>query len=502
MNEAIAGVPPAVPARVRDASAVVLYRRDPELQVFWIKRESTLAFAGGFYAFPGGRVDATDASVPVSGATEKEAALVAAAARELFEETGVLVGDGADHVPPSALASFRRALLDEKRSFPEFLREQGLRVRARDFLSAGRWITPPWLPIRYDARFFLVELPFGSTAEVWRGELTGGAWIAPREALKGWEEGTALLHPPALHAFRVMADFRSPEDAAAKLRDQPYAPGHIATRIEFQRGVRLFALETPTLPPATHTNSYILGNGELLIVDPGASAVRQYARLLALIASLKAEGKRPLAVFLTHHHADHVGGARAVKERLGIPVWCHERTAERLPFAADRLLKDGEEISVAGLPAMKFRVLHTPGHARGHLCLMDEASKSLIAGDMVAGIGTVLVDPPDGEMGDYLQQLERLRALGATVLYPAHGPVILDGPSKLTEYIRHREMRERKVLEAISPGGASMQEIVPRAYDDVGPEVHPIAERSTLAILIKLVREGKIVRKGERYYPS
>ncbi|HVE85495.1 MAG TPA: MBL fold metallo-hydrolase [Myxococcales bacterium] len=504
MSEMIPGMPAAPPAaRPRDAAAVVVYRQalgGPE--VFWLRRETSLSFAGGFYAFPGGRVDAADAAIPVEGAEGQEAGLRVTAARELFEETGLLVAAGAEKVTAEYRAAARRALLERKETFAQILQRFDLKLQAKDFRAAGRWITPPFMPIRFDARFFLAEVPPDAAAEVWPGELAEGAWTKPKDALKRWQAGTALLHPPNLYALQVMGGFKTAEDAAQQLSNPPYCPNHVASRIELQRGILLFPLETPTLPPATHTNCYVLGNGELLIVDPGAAQVRQYARLLALVAGLKAEGKRPVAVFATHHHLDHIGGLEAVRDRLGIPVWCHERTADRLPVKADRLIGDNELITLQGAPPMHFRALHTPGHARGHLCLMDEASRAVVCGDMVSGVSTIVIDPPEGDMTDYLQQLDRLRGLPAGVLYPAHGAPMPDGPAKLVEYVHHREMRERKVLDAIPAAGARLAEIVPRAYDDVPEAVHPLAERSAQAILIKLVRDQKIERRDDLYLPA
>ena len=162
------------------------------------------------------------------------------------------------------------------------------------------------MPLRFDARFFLVEVPPGTRAEVWPGEAAEGSWVRPTDALTLWQEGRALLHPPNRHALNVLSRVRRTVDAVAWLA----SPTAADTRIEFQRGVRLVALRTPTLPPATHTNAWILGTGELLIVDPGASDPSEIERLTAHVRALAAEDCRPLAVVLTHHHLDHVGGAR------------------------------------------------------------------------------------------------------------------------------------------------------------------------------------------------
>jgi ribonuclease/clavin/mitogillin len=350
--------------------------------------------------------------------------------------------------------------------------------------------------VRFDARFFLVEAPEGQQAEVWPGELSEGAWISPQAALARWAEGTALLHPPNHHALWVMRAFKDFESARQALANPPHCKDFIAERIEFQQGIKLFPQRTLTLPPATHTNAYVLGTRELLVVDPGAVDDAETDRLVALLEALKAEGATIQAVVLTHHHADHTGGLPRLVNRLKLPVWAHARTADRLPVKCSRLLVEGEVLS---LGEMRWRVLHTPGHAQGHVCLYDERSRAAVVGDMVAGIGTIVIDPPEGDMSDYLAQLKRLEALPVTTLYPSHGPGIADGPGKLAEYIQHRTWREEKVLAALSVEGVSIEELVPRAYDDVNAFVLPIAERSTLAILGKLERDGKVQRSGSKF---
>jgi len=157
-------------------------------------------------------------------------------------------------------------------------------------------------------------------------------------------------------------------------------------------------------------------------------------------------------------------------------------------------------LELSGPRPMRWRVLHTPGHARGHVCLFDEASRAAVVGDMVAGVGTIVIDPPEGVMAEYLAQLERLKALPVTTLYPSHGPVIADGPAKLDEYLMHRRWREEKVLAALKALGApTVEQLVEKAYDDVQAFVWPIAERNTIAILEKLEGEGRAQRDGERW---
>jgi glyoxylase-like metal-dependent hydrolase (beta-lactamase superfamily II) len=197
-------------------------------------------------------------------------------------------------------------------------------------------------------------------------------------------------------------------------------------------------------------------------------------------------------VWLTHHHADHVGGLERLADR-GLPVRAHARTGSRLPRVAQlRLVTDGEVLHG------RWRVLHTPGHASGHVAFHDESSGALLAGDMVSTLSTVVIDPPEGDMAEYLRQLERLRGLGARTLYPAHGAPAPSATAKLEEYLAHRRMRTEKVAAALVTGGA-LGEVTRVAYDDTPPALWPAAERSCLATLLMLEEEGRARRDGERW---
>jgi glyoxylase-like metal-dependent hydrolase (beta-lactamase superfamily II) len=175
----------------------------------------------------------------------------------------------------------------------------------------------------------------------------------------------------------------------------------------------------------------------------------------------------------------------------------HRLTAESLKhqFSVDRFIEDEELIALAGEPSLKLQALFTPGHARGHLCFYDEANGVLISGDNVVGFGSVLIDPADGNMNDYLGSLRRMRALpNVTVLLPGHGPAVANPYEKIDEYIAHRLEREAKILAAVRAGAATPKEIVARVYSDVNPKAFAMAERAVLAHLEKLVEEGLVAR--------
>ena len=267
------------------------------------------------------------------------------------------------------------------------------------------------------------------------------------------------------------------------------------------RGVELFPARTPTLPPATHTNSYALGERELLLVEPATPHDDERRAWLDWARALTSTGRRAMAILVTHHHADHVGGAAFFQAELALPLWAHRRTAELLPdLRFDHLLDDGEEVTLGGEAPSRWTALHTPGHAPGHLCFFEAETRTLIAGDMVASVGTIVIDPHEGDMAEYLRQLARLADLDAEVALPAHGePISKDGdrpsPAELFRfYIEHRLKREAKVLSALDrapPEGASLEALLPVVYADTPVLLWPVARLSLWAHLNKIEAEGR-----------
>ena len=255
--------------------------------------------------------------------------------------------------------------------------------------------------------------------------------------------------------------------------------------VQIAPGIRVLALRTPTLPPAAHTNVYLVGpeSGPQVVVDPGSPYPDQQARLDDVISADTAAGRPLAAVVLTHHHGDHAGGAAACAARWQVPIAAHANTARRLAgrVTVGRELVDGES-------AFGMTCVYTPGHADGHLCF--EVGAAMIAGDMVAGLGWILIDPDEGNMAEYLASLARMLAWAPAMLLPAHGPAITDAAGKLREYIAHRTMREDKVVAALG-AAATLSELTPVVYADTPRPLWPLAERALRAHLDKLVQEGR-----------
>jgi glyoxylase-like metal-dependent hydrolase (beta-lactamase superfamily II)/8-oxo-dGTP pyrophosphatase MutT (NUDIX family) len=509
-------LPPA--RKPRASAAVVPWRRreaDGRLEVWWIRRGRQLPFMGGWHAFPGGTLDAEDQKLPLKGRPGNVAAesrtpglpdqdalpadpdlapgIAACGARELFEEAGILLGP-ASRTP--SMEAFRRACLDRTVEFSKGLSESGWRLDASRLVFAGRWLTPPFGAMRFDNRFFLLE---------WRAEdgepsalppeNDGGEWIEPARALERAAAGDALAAPPILHLLRVLAE-DGPERGRPRLLDTREADLGPMRRIELRPGVLLLPLAAATLPPASHVNTFLLGGGEAVLVDPGSPFPAENAKLLAALEAAGARlGRRVVEIWLTHHHPDHVAGVETVRRALGVRVAAHPATAERLAargLAVDRALADGDRLGLEGGSGFELVVHHTPGHARGHVAIEVAPGRDLIAGDLVAGFGTIVIDPPEGDMDEYLASLERMRGRGFRTLFPAHGAPVLDVDGKLAEYLAHRLAREREVLACWRSGLRAPREMLAAVYPEVPAAAQPLAERQIVAHLERLERRGEL----------
>lgn len=484
----------------KDAAAVILLRRDTDPrkpEIYWVKRSEKLAFLGGYHAFPGGQIDTTDGDVEVRNSPDSvTSAMISGAARELFEELGVLPAHGGETLTKGQRASLLDDLESGRMSWPALLKHYELYLDASDFTYVGRWVTPPFNARRFDTWFFLVNCPSKQEPYLTSGELDAGEWITASEAYERWMSDQVVAVPPTLHALRTLAGGVTP-DLVQRFLSNINAQGEIARRITFRPNYICFPVRTPTRPPATHTCCYLIHNSkEILVVDPGSPYEDEQQALADCLNEMIAAGRRVKEIIITHLHPDHIGGVNALKTHLGgvVPVATHAITAEAFTdIHVDRFIADGDVITLEGEPQIRLTALHTPGHARGHLCFHDSDRGALLTGDNILGVGSVLVDPPEGNMRDYLDSLNRMRSLpNLSVLFGGHGPAVATPYQKIDQYISHRLEREQNILAAVREGATDPKQIVAKVYTDVSPKAYAMAERAVLAHLEKLREDGAI----------
>lgn len=480
----------------RDAACVVLVRgHGPELEAYWVRRGDQVPFQPGFMAFPGGKVDPADGEFPVPGVSDDfERAARVCAVREALEETGVLVGVPGS-VAPAELAAARDALLAGRATLAQVAREHGWPLAPETLTFAGRWQTPVFAPVRFDTLFFLASLPSGQEPSVIPGELESGEWVKPLEALDRYRHGQLTFAAPILWTLVALAEGEA--GLAERIAEGPTRATTPVRRVELQWGVVLHAMPTQPLPPARHTNAYLIGERDMALVDPGSGEPEHLRELFALTDHLASEGRKVTMIVVTHHHPDHTGGVAACRERFGARVVGHRELARHLPL--DVVVKDGDVLPlVPGLNDWTLRVLETPGHTRDSISLWHEKRRTLFCGDLLpGGAGSVVIDPPDGDMTSYLASLERCAALEPRTLFPAHGSPSGGVVQRIRALVEHRLGREGKVVAALGDSSQTLAELVPVVYTDTPRELWGWAERSLLAHLEKLERDGRVVRSGE-----
>lgn len=439
-------------------AASVLLARPSDDAIFLVHRSASLRFMGGFVALPGGKVDPADTDIRYC------------AARELFEETGVLLGNTT--VNPSDL---RRAVLAGQAKVPDIAEEL--------LQPAGRLITPPFSPMRFDTSFFVALLPPGQIAEVWPGELDSGEWWHIRDALNAWKRGELLLSPPTYSILELISDHRSHDWAGLLQRELDLVATRRVPPIWFSPGVRMIPLDCAGLPPTQFMNSFIVGTGPRILIDAGPADPGEQEALLEEAAGVQ-------GVILTHHHPDHVGAAQRVRDELGIPVWSHLDAAGRLPgLTIDRFIDDG---TILSLGELELHVLHTPGHAAGHLAFWEPKHRLLFASDLVSTVSSLIIAPDDGDLATYIASLHRIQELPVRLLLPSHGPPTTRGHALINRTLEHRARREEQLLVALAAGKRDIRELALELYRGSTEETLRLAELQIESGLIKLRREGRL----------
>lgn len=242
------------------------------------------------------------------------------------------------------------------------------------------------------------------------------------------------------------------------------------------------------------TNSYIVGEDRLVLIDPGPE-IESHISVLADAVRGRLEW-----ILCTHTHLDHSPAARELKAVTGARIAgrvTSQDGRQDSTFEPDRVLEDGDTIAVEGVT---LRAVHTPGHASNHLCYLLEEQKLIFTGDHIMQGSTVVISPPDGDMQAYFASLEKLFPLDLATVAPGHGRLITTPHDEVRRLIAHRLKREDKVVEALKrTSSATLDELLPLAYDDVSEKLYPPARRSLHAHLIKLAREGRAREEEEQW---
>lgn len=511
----------------KDAAAIILLK---DGKVLWARRNPNIKFLGGWHAFPGGKVELTDGEIRVKNCEDKELEkFIVAAVREVFEEVGVLLARNGDKLTRGQRASLHDDLVSGRSTLAEILDDWNLWIDAEDFFYTGFWTTPQFSPVRFKTRFFLAVCPPKQEPYAAISELQTPEFITPEKALKRWANSEVLISPPVLISLQTLAAGEIKEKLSADrngfaqiksdlnfknqrlenvsqilLEKSQNFDGEI-NFIELNTRITCLPLKTDTLPPATHTNCFIVGQKEFVVIDAAARTEGEQNKLYVLVDKLVNNGGVCREIIVSHPHRDHIGGEidlrKYLSEKYGmlVPISAHYLTLESsgdIKFEDfNKTLDDGDCFNLRDENGVEFelKVLHAPGHVCGHLCFYDEEKGFLLSSDNIVGNGTVVIAPPEGNMTDYLKSLEKMKSLpNLRFLCGSHGAAIFDARGKIEEYIAHRLEREKQILEAFENGARTPSEIAAQIYPDLSGELLIPAEKTVFAHLEKLVANDNL----------
>jgi len=529
------------PAAPRPAATVLLLRDKDAgggIEVLMTRRSPHASFLPGAYVFPGGGVDELDArshGAAARRATQSDAHLTQAIAaiRESFEELGVLLARHADGRMADAADI---AALDRAAPFAAQCMARGLTLAADELHALAHWTGDRTLPKRFATQFMVARMPAGQTPVADESEQFEPQWVTPADALQRHAQGAFLIIFPTIKTLEKLAGFdsidallaalaheevlweccprtgliggeerRHMEDEAAYGELEMVSPdGQVFHPLDWQsvqpvplrRNVLRLTAANAGVMTGPGTNSYLVGEPltGYIAIDPGPHDPAHVQRLF------EAAGGDIRHIVCTHSHADHSPGAALLQALLvqhgrapaairGLPSAPTARAASR--FVPDQPLADGERLVLGGSGpegpvSHTLQAVFTPGHAANHVCFLLEEDALLFSGDHILNGSTTIIDPPDGNMADYLDSLARLDALcaqhGVEFILPAHGYVLGSARRVIARLTAHRLAREARVARAMqaAPDG-SPRDWVRLAYSDAPPALWPIAERSLLA---------------------
>ena len=538
--------PTREPVALRNAATVLLLRDSPQgIEVLMTRRSLTASFAPGAYVFPGGGIDAADSaahSQSTRRATQSDLHLTQAIAaiRESFEELGVLLAKHSDggHVSTADIAA-----LDRKAPFAAQCKARGLTLAGSDVFVLAHWVADRDLPHRFDVPFLVARMPEGQEPVADEAEQFEPEWIRPLDALTRHKAGNFFIIFPTIRTLERLehfatvdavlkacasekplwtscprAGFLHGKEARYMEHESPFGEleltspdGQIVHTLDWQtdapvkllKNVMRLTAPNPGVMTGPGTNSYLVGDvvSGYIAIDPGPADTDHLQRLF------NAAGGDIRMIVCTHSHPDHSPGARPLQalceatgktrpDILGLPSASTARADSA--FVPDRALLNNELLTHISIGLKvdltpkndqnrhTLKVLHTPGHAANHLCVVLVEDGLLFSGDHVLNGSTTVINPPDGNMNAYLDSLDMLSTAcqehQINFILPAHGYAIGQATTAIAQLKAHRLKREAKiatVMQAMPDG--TLDDWVPLAYDDVDERIWPVAKRSLQA---------------------
>jgi len=550
---------PATPIAPSEPAATLIWYRDAQdgrLEVLMTQRSHKARFAPSAHVFPGGRIDQEDQAYAISWAKEQgqpfEDRLThsATALRESFEELGLLIG--VDEKGHALQASDLQKLARHQPLWPQ-LKEKHWRAALDQLNVVCHWSTDRDLPIRFDVPFMAAQAPLDQEPQADGREQLNSIWISPKDALTQHQKGELPMVYPTIKTLERLMAYADTKALKAALQDHepwfsscprggfmggrearymegdgPFGElaltcpeGQVKHVLDWQsdqavpllKNLSRLTAPNPSLMTGPGTNTYLVGNPEagFIVIDPGPALAGHIERLHM------ATGGNIQAIVCTHSHADHSPGAKplqAMCSETHPPIWGIPSASTASPnshFVPDQVLEHNQRLQLkSGLDTHTLRALWTPGHAANHLCLVFEEEGILFSGDHILNGSTAVINPPDGNMGHFLESLDLLSECCAKekieFIAPAHGHVMgnrfgspHDPISIIAKLKAHRLKREDKIKAVVlaNPKGR-MEDWLPLAYDDVPERLWPAAMRSLTAHVMRLIELGLDIEHADQ----
>ena len=425
-----------------------------EGEFLFIKRQTHLNVFPGYTSFPGGKVDKKEKAIPESMSkyfSNDLHKVASALIRELHEELDLDVANSS----------------------------------VRDIKYLGKVITPDFNPVRFENFYFMISLSEKPKLNVDANEIAKTFWIRPQDLMAEYSKGEHLVVPPMLlllqtyleNPARFPFEFKPIYDADLEV-PHIYPIGPITQMLPLSH----------TFPPANRTNSFLIGDEKVVLVDPSPKDEQEFKKFLHTIKSRSIN-----LVFLTHHHPDHHEFSVEIAKKLKVSMGMSEDTHQRILSKWGKDYFNGVDIEIfqcgdklTETNGEKIFLLHTPGHDEGQLSIYSESLSWMIVSDLIQTVGTVVIGGPEGDMKKYFESLEKVISMNPKVVIPSHG-IAMGGVEKIRVTLEHRKMRESKIKELLKDN-KSEEEMLHIIYSNIDEKLFAYA-RKTICAHVKKIKD-------------